>query len=235
VLICRMALDPLNPPDESSANARHADAKPSWREQERNSGPTITPVALALIAVSIAVAIYSNLGNKIDSLLPLFITQYESGPAALWEVRHGQVWRLFTPAFIHFGIVHLIFNMLWVKDLGTLIERRHGSWFLLGLAAVLAVTSNVGQYLVSGPVFGGMSGVVYGLFGYVWLRGRADPASGFYMPSQTVLIMLGWFVLCVMGVIPRVANTAHGVGLVVGTIWGVVSGRFAPTVSKSTP
>ena len=46
-----------------------------------------------------------------------------------------------------------------------------------GLVLVIAALSNLGQYFVSGPNFCGISGVVYGLFGYIWMKGRFDPAS----------------------------------------------------------
>lgn len=189
----------------------------------------VGPVSCCLIALSVAVALYSNLGYKTESLLPLFISEYNHG---LTEIRQGQLWRLITPAFIHFGPIHLIFNMMWVKDLGTAIERKHGAGYLLALFTVLAVSSNLGQYFVSGSGFGGMSGVVYGWFGYVWLRAYFDPASGFRVPRQLVLWMLGWFVACLVGIIPHVANTAHGIGLAVGALWGWAASqgrRFNPT------
>ena len=62
-----------------------------------------------------------------------------------------------------------------------------------------------------------MSGVVYGLFGYIWIKGKFDPRSGLGLPQQTVFMMLGWFVACVF-IIPNVANWAHGIGLVAGMV-----------------
>ena len=180
----------------------------------------VGPVSCCLIVLCVAVAIYSNLGNNLESLLPLFISEYRRSTALLPEVRHGQIWRLVTPVFIHFGPIHLLFNLMWVKDLGTAIERRHGAAYLLALSATLAVTSNLGQYFVSDPIFGGMSGELYGWIGYVWLRGYFHPASGFRVPRQLVLWMLGWFVACLVGIIPHVANAAHGVGLAIGALWG---------------
>jgi GlpG protein len=223
-----MALEPTSPSDETASRAR-----PTPRDEipsvAKLNGPAIAPLSLALIILCVGVAIYSNLGNNLTALLPLLISEYNREFAVLPEVQHGQIWRLVTPAFIHFGPVHLIFNMLWIKDLGTAVERRHGAMFLLALTVGLAAPSNLGQYLVAGPVFGGMSGVVYGLFGYIWLRSRVDPASGFFVPTQVILIMLGWFGLCWVGVIPHVANTAHGIGLVVGALCGAVTGRLRPT------
>jgi GlpG protein len=145
------------------------------------------------------------------------------------EVRHGEVWRLITPIFIHMNLVHLLFNMLWLKDLGSMIEARKGTWTLFLLVLVIGVGSNVAQDFVNGAAFGGMSGVVYGLFGYIWMRGRFDPASFLPLSSTTVIIMVGWFFLCLLQLpfMPPVANTVHGVGLAMGMFWGA-----APPLAK---
>jgi GlpG protein len=92
---------------------------------------------------------------------------------------------------------------------------------------VIAGLSNLGQMYMSGPGFGGMSGVVYGLLGYIWIRGKFDPASGLYLHSSTVIMMLIWFFICfapnAIPGMPRIANTAHAVGLVSGMVWGYLS------------
>ena len=173
------------------------------------------PLTFALIAFSVAIAVLSRLGEDHGFLKPfhLFLP-------LVWK---GEVWRLLTPIFIHYGPLHLLFNMLWLYQLGCLIEGRQGTLRLLLLVVVIGVLSNVAQYVATGAGFGGMSGVVYGLFGYVWLRGKYDPASGLGMHSQNVVIMIVWFFLCVFKIIPHVANTAHGVGLGLGMAWGALS------------
>ncbi len=195
----------------------------------KEGGYRLGPISVLLIAVSVGVALYSSLGSDTHRLLPLFISLAPaSDPAGvLPEIRHGEVWRLLTPMFVHFGLIHILFNMLWVKDIGGAIEHRDGSKQLVAMVVAIALCSNVGQYFVNGPFFGGMSGVVYGLFGYVWLRSLLDPRSGYYMPGQTVLVMLIWFVLCLLGIIPHVANAAHGFGLLVGAAWGFVAVKVA--------
>ena len=87
----------------------------------------------------------------------------------------------------------------------------------------------------AGPFFGGMSGVVYALLGFVWMKSRFDPASGFHLDKQTVIMMIGWFVLCAANVIPNVANYAHGFGLGIGMLWGFVSAKSAGSRSRRTP
>jgi GlpG protein len=186
------------------------------------------PLTAVLIGISAAVAVFSDLGNNAGFLEKLFIARTES-EGFLPEVLHGQVWRLITPIFIHFSILHIVFNMLWLKDLGTMIERKVSSQMLLALVTVIGVLSNVGQFLYSGPIFGGMSGVVYGLLGFVWMKSRFDPASGLYVSRETVVWMLGWFVLCLTGLAGSVANMAHGTGLVVGIVWGFASSQSRET------
>jgi GlpG protein len=136
------------------------------------------------------------------------------------------VWRLITPIFVHFGPIHLLFNMLWLKTLGSAIEAKEGSWKYFVLLLLFALASNFAQFYWKGPMFGGMSGVVYGLFGYVWMRWKTDPFSGYYVPKETVYTMIVWFFLCVFQIIPNVANGAHAGGLAAGMVFGALPGLF---------
>lgn len=193
-------------------------------------GLNIGPLTAVLMGLSIAVAIWSRLGKDTEVLDHFFITRYATeGSLALEEIAHGEIWRLITPIFLHFGIVHLLFNMMWVKDLGTAIERVSGAWSLLAMTLVSGLLGNLAQFAFEDPFFGGMSGVVYCLFGYVWMKAKFDPASGFRLDGQTVLWMVGWFVLCLTGAVGPVANYGHGGGLLVGVVWGFVSAKRART------
>ncbi|MCH8620953.1 rhomboid family intramembrane serine protease [Undibacterium sp. TS12] len=136
-----------------------------------------------------AVAIMSGFGENLQSLTLLFFS--DPGHAGLTDIISGQIWRLLTPMFIHFGAMHLLFNMLWLWDLGAVIENRKGPTFLMGFVLAVSATSNLVQYLFSqSPYFGGMSGVVYGLFAYVWIRGRYDASFSSGMRKATVHILL---------------------------------------------
>ncbi len=184
------------------------------------------PLTAVLIAISVVVFLLSGFGKDPQPILGLFITDFTrfipTGPS-LPEIQHGQVWRLITPIFIHFGALHILFNMLWLRDLGSMIEGRQSSWTLAALVLVIAVCSDLVQYFVAGPVFGGMSGVVYGLLGYIWMRGKFDPGSGLFLNPTTVTMMIIWFFACFTPIIPHVANGAHAAGLVIGLAWGYLS------------
>jgi GlpG protein len=68
-----------------------------------------------------------------------------------------------------------------------------------------------------------MSGVVFGLFGFVWIRGRLDVTVPFMLHRQTVVLMLVWLVFCYA--LDRIANVVHTVGLLVGAFAGLVTAR----------
>jgi GlpG protein len=184
------------------------------------------PVTFVMIAISVVVFFISNFGQNDDAIMRLFITDFSTGrwDPTLPEIRQGEVWRLLTPIFIHMSPLHIIFNMLWLRDLGSMIEGRQSWIHLLILTLVIGVCSNLGEvYIGHVPNFGGMSGVVYGLLGYIWMRGKFDPGSGLYLHSYTVMMMIAWFFLCFTGIFGSIANAAHAVGLVMGIAWGYLS------------
>jgi GlpG protein len=201
--------------------SRREEAKAAKRLHDRDriwARSGLAPLTLSLIGVTVAVSLAIGLNPTPYGVRWLTISN--GGMEFLAEVRTGQIWRLITPIFIHYGPLHLLFNMLWLSDLGSMIEKRQGPVKLALLVVVLAIVSNLGQYWVDGPFFGGMSGVVYGLFGYIWLRGQCDPASSLTLSPTTVWMMLAWYFLCLFGFVGHVANSAHTVGLVVGVLWG---------------
>jgi rhomboid protease GlpG len=199
------------------------------------------PVTYALMWASVAVALLTSLGSSHNPIQDsLYITEIRLVPTetrtigedgrertrVAWQeewndlesVKKGQIWRLVSPMFLHFGLLHIVFNMLWLFDLGGMVEMRRGSVRLAVLVLVISAVSNLAQYYVEDPRFGGMSGVVYGLFGYVWIKSHYDPGSGLSLRQGTISTMLIWFLLCVANVIPNVANAAHGAGLAAGAL-----------------
>ena len=222
--------------EERRHQARRDEAAHNKRLHDRNrsfSGSMLghAPLTMVLMSISVFVAIISSLGKNTEILQGLFIAEYsiEGGfvvfNRSLSEITSGQVWRIITPIFIHFGLMHIVFNMLWLKDLGMMIERALGLWKLLLLVLVSAALSNLAQFSVAGPSFGGMSGVVYALLAFCWIRGRLDLTSGLFVRRETVLVMGIWFFLCLFGVMGNIANTVHTVGMGVGGLWGYVSAR----------
>lgn len=136
-----------------------------------------------------------------------------------------QWWRLIGPAFIHFSVLHIVFNLLWWGMLGAQIERALGISMLAIVFLLSAVTSNIAQALVTEQAvagvlpFGGLSGVVYALLGFVWWLGWLKPHWGLSISKQVVGFMLVWLVLGYADVLwVNMANAAHTVGLITGCL-----------------
>ena len=145
-------------------------------------------------------------------------------------LREGQIWRPITPIFIHLNPLHILFNMIWLRDLGCGIEYRRGSPLFLLIILVIAALSNIAQYAMRGPYFGGMSGVVYGLLGFAWTRGRFAPHEGLIVNPSVMMWMMIWYFLCLSGGMGHVANWCHTVGLVSGGALALIRlpGRRTP-------
>ena len=198
---------PTNPNTKKEPQRhRHVDVRTEvWRD---NQQPNLT---LAIIFVCTIIF----LGIESKFLLPwVYAFQLDLGLAF-----SGQLWRFVTPIFLHFGWLHIIFNMLWTYQLGGQIESVYSPKKLALLMIGIGICSNMGQALMSGPLFGGMSGVIYGLLGYSWGMTKWHPENNIYLDSSTMGFMMIWLVLCMSGIFGPVANTAHVMGLVAGVAW----------------
>jgi GlpG protein len=173
---------------------------------------------IILIACIVLFAMsFTDMGKRLQDVL--FIGSPETG--FMYEIMHGQVWRLVTPIFIHLSILHILFNMLWFKDLGYLIEFKFGKKDLITLIAISGVLSNLLQYCISGPQFGGMSGVLYAMLGFVWVYKKIHDDFDYALPGRDITMMVGWLLLCLTGILGPIANGAHAGGLFIGMLYAV--------------
>ncbi|MDH3690538.1 MAG: rhomboid family intramembrane serine protease [Gammaproteobacteria bacterium] len=183
---------------------------------------TIPRLTIALIGVCLVVAVVTKIGAP-ELVEPFLISAYPD--QGLREIFSGQVWRLLTPIFIHFGPLHLALDMLALWILGSALERAKGPTLMGLLVVVTGIISNLAEFIFSAPNFGGMSGVLYGLVGYIWMQGQFNPRFGIYLPKPVLIMLLGWYVLCWTGLIGPIANIAHTAGLAVGVAWGFVAAQ----------
>lgn len=155
-------------------------------------------------------------------------------PDRLIDIRRGEWWRLVTPIFLHGDVLHVLFNMIMFHVFARVIEVRKGAAVLGLLILLTALPSNAAQGLApstwgplsGGPFFLGMSGVVYGLMGYLWMKTVFDPGSGLYVSAGTVIFLLGWMTIGFTGVLQStvaMANLAHAAGLLAGMLLGYVT------------
>ncbi len=213
--------------------AAPAARRPGFIAQLRHS-----PVTALVLLLSLIVAGVTLLGDNLHTMSWLTFLDYRiEGDYILFtplaeSLAAGQWWRLVTPMLIHFGILHLAMNGMWYWELGRRIEARQGAINLLGLTLLFSLVSNYAQYLFGGPsLFGGLSGVLYGLLGHCWIYQLLAPNPAYRLPRGVLAMMLVWLLLCLSGLVSMIgfgaiANAAHVGGLLIGCLTGLVGGAF---------
>lgn len=151
----------------------------------------------------------------------------------LWStLSKGQWWRLITPAFLHFSLLHIAFNAAMFLFFGQRIESRHGTKTFLVLTAIFALFSNIVQYFSAymTNIFGGLSGIIYGFIGFCWIRSK-EMHDGYAVPSGIYVFMVVWLILGYLGVLGNIglgniANGAHAGGFIAGMVAGFLSSKI---------
>ncbi|MCA9126909.1 MAG: rhomboid family intramembrane serine protease [Planctomycetales bacterium] len=197
-------------------------------------GGATPPLTLTLMILCIGLHLLSSLGGNRQSnnwstatseqLSFLTIADYQASnhnPAA--SIMKGEIWRVITPIFLHANMIHLAMNMLGMYVFGRLIERLLGTpryaLFILLLAIVPNLVQGLTPAVLGGsPFFVGISGVIYGFIGYLWMRSSINPRFPIRIPAQMLILAVGMIVLGLSGLIKdwHMADLCHLAGLVVG-------------------
>ncbi|WP_285409563.1 rhomboid family intramembrane serine protease [Pseudomonas sp. FR229a] len=207
--------------------------RPGFAEQLKHARATGFILLLSLIVGGL-----TFLGENLETLRWLtfldfrVIGEYIHFTPLADSLAAGQWWRLITPMLIHFGILHLAMNGMWYWELGRRIESRQGSINLIGLTLLFSLVSNYAQFVWSGPsLFGGLSGVLYGLLGHCWIFQLLAPNPAYRLPRGVLVMMLVWLVVCMSGLVSligfgQIANAAHLSGLLIGCFTGLLGGLY---------
>jgi len=198
-----------------------------------------SPITAVILMLTLLVALLTQLGELLTVVATLtfapmlFDTQVYlvAGFDHLWQ----QPWRLISPVFLHFGWLHLVFNGLWWLDLGRRIELQ-SPWLLLVLLVITALAGNLAQAWQGPSLFGGLSGVIYGLLGYMWIIDRLSPPR-YHLPQAILVFMLLWLLLGLSNFLQLVgfgsmANMAHLGGLLAGVVVGFWHGLWINKTAK---
>lgn len=199
----------------------------------------VSPMTTAVLLLAVIVAAITQLGDNFAMLRWLTFQDFRIEGEYIYfspwleGLQVGQWWRPFTPMLIHFGILHLAMNGMWFWELGRRIEVRQGGLMLLGLTLLIGLLSNVAQFWFGGPaLFGGLSGVLFGLLGHCWIFQLLAPNPAYRLPRGVLVMMLIWLLVCLSGVIDllgfgSIANAAHVGGLLAGCATGLLGGALA--------
>jgi len=191
---------------------------------------------IPIILVAIVIALLSNFGSLIAVIESLTFTQIiisNQGYASVMNFDQtylvdNQWWRAITPIFIHFSFAHLAFNCLWIYILGEKIENIDGSFTFAMLVIFSAIFSNCLQYFYTdSSLFGGLSGVIYGLLGFCMILELDTEYDRYQLPPGLYMFMIVWLILGFVGILDlfgfgSVANFAHLGGLISGIIFAMI-------------
>jgi len=231
-------------------------AEETFRRNQRKASELWTrprlrqaPLTLGLIVFCTLVALFSQFGRLGSPISQAFSfakyipsaddPDHRVRPLGLEGIKQGEVWRLWTPIFLHLSPWHLILNMLAFFQLGLMVESRKRALWMLSFILVVGVISNIAQFAFPDwfnlqdllgehekqkdifHYFGGMSGVLFGLFGYLWMKVQFDPEPGLFLERQVVFMVMIWLVLCMTGSLGSIGNSAHVSGLLAGMLIGL--------------
>ncbi|WP_158774312.1 rhomboid family intramembrane serine protease [Cobetia sp. L2A1] len=151
-------------------------------------------------------------------------------PETLSATLSGEWWRLWSPSLMHFGVLHLVFNLLWLWVFGRQIEAIDGPWRFALVLLISGIAANLAQYAVGSVLFGGLSGIDFAVIGYVFIAARRRPALGYQIQRSLMIFMLIYLVLCMTPLsnaigLGDIANEAHLGGLISGLVLGLLLPR----------
>jgi GlpG protein len=182
------------------------------------------PLASTIAALCLIIALMSQLGRDLRGLEGLFFPPLLFSSfleLALELVDPSLFLRALTPALLHFGEIHLVFNLLWLFYFGRQIERVQPLLLVAVVYGVITLAGNVAQYYLTGSnAFGGLSGLIYGLVGYTWLLGVMIPNSRIALKSSTFVVFVVAMVGMALFASDSIASEAHAGGLVAGLVAG---------------
>ena len=187
-----------------------------------------TPVTLILAALALALEIISTLDPE---RRVMYLVDFKLG---IWSyIWMWEIWRPFTSAVLHINFIHAIFNVYWLAVFGPTIENWLGSYKTLALIVLLAYVSSLAQYVYGNWLIAdihthgsgvGLSGVVYGLFGLLWVGSWYRTELRLICNPQTVQLFIAWFFFCIVVTYldwMSFGNFAHAAGWAQGMLLGM--------------
>jgi rhomboid protease GluP len=211
----------ITPPPEFTESVSQAPVPPLRQVVRIKLPPEKSTVTFGLIAVTVLVFLGQLAGTYFlgaDRLANF-------GMKNNFMIERGELWRLFTAAFLHGGLVHIGFNMYALQILGRELERFFGHARFLALYLVSAFAGNVFSYLFTDANSLGASTAIFGLlgaYGLFILRNR----EVFGSHTQRVLRNVGQVLVInlVISLTPGIDMWGHLGGLLGGAFIGWFGG-----------
>jgi rhomboid protease GluP len=185
----------------------------------------------AIITVNIvvyAISILLGMGRR-SAAGPLAIFTPDSiilrllGATGTLQIDHGWYWTLLTANYLHGGILHLIFNLMALRQIAPWVNQEYGPSRMFTIYTLGGIFSYLISYLAGVGFTIGASGAVCGLIGALLYYGRSR--GGVY-GTMVFREVSGWVISLVLFgfIMPGINNWAHGGGIVGGVVLGMILG-----------
>ena len=191
---------------------------------------SIPVVTYALIAICVLVFLAQLASESAGRVYCGAVRGYADLPACMGmkinqSIVQGELWRLFSPMFLHGSIIHIAFNMYALFSLGPVLERYYGRWRYLVLFVLSGFSGNVLSFIMSRAASLGSSTAIFGLLGAegVFLYQNRKWFGGMAQRQLSNLIMVA-VVNLIIGMSPGIDNWGHIGGLMGGLAFAWLGG-----------
>ena len=182
---------------------------------------------MTILLIVINIAMYLLMTVAGGSTNPNILIEFGAKDNAL--IAAGQIWRLFTPMFLHIGFQHIVLNMVTLYFLGMQIEYLFGPWRFLVIYLASGICGNIASFAFTPAISAGASTALFGLFGAYLMLGesfRDDPYIRTIAKQFLVLVVLN----LLSDLTGSIDLWGHLGGLIGGFLLGYVVG--APQIGK---
>jgi GlpG protein len=148
------------------------------------------------------------------------------GAPSITDIWNGAYWGLLTSVFVHKAVWHIVFNVSWFWQFGKKIEFESPKIFFCLFILSSAYISSACELTFAGTTGIGLSGVVYSMFGYIFVMSKSAPQYENFMSKKVIYLFIVWLLLCIVLSalkIWQVGNAAH----VAGLLWGALVGKLS--------
>jgi rhomboid protease GluP len=190
--------------------------------QRRSFVDVVTVACIALYILSLLFDPAGALQRRgfMDALSPSSQALRDLGATGPLQWRDGQWWTLLTAIYLHGGVLHILFNVLWIRQLGPAVEELYGPSRLVIIFTVAGAVGFLASDLLSPWPSVGASGSIFGLLGALVAFGQKRGGTFGAMVLRQygqwalVLFIFGFFM-------SGVNNIAHAGGFVGGLAVGL--------------
>ena len=174
---------------------------------------TVVCVGLYLLCLALDPAAILQPRGFMSILAPSSRASLEAGMTGAYPVLYlGRWWTVITAIYLHGSLLHIFFNLMWVRQLGPLVSELFGPWRLFAIFTISGAVGFIASVAMGSPATLGASGSIFGLLAAAIAYGRRRGADLFtrqYLQWAVLLFLFGLLM-------PGIDNWAHGGGFAGG-------------------